>query len=178
MRFMNLKIMTSILLGACSLAAEERACDPFIPRQKCTSPVDFGSGVHDSIALTPGGKATLHVTNIPSFSTCQASFTASALTRSPDASITGLLTTLSGLGFLGGNPAPGAGFFAAETSRTTKATSAIKGRAPSPADDDAKSIEAQLTAIGNEETRLAGILDTDRKDYQLGITGDRTRMGK
>ena len=145
--------------------AEARTCDPFIPGKSCTSTVDFTSGAHDSIALTPSGTATLHVIRKPAFSTCQASFTPGPLTRSVDTSLTGLLTTLGSLGLFGGNPGQ----------EMTRASSAVRTRAVAvtpPPNPDAQSIEAQLQAIGSEEGRLASILDAEQRAYQLGITGD------
>jgi len=135
-------------------------CDPFVPYNNCQTTVDFPTGVHDIIAVTPGGSANVHVINKPAFSTCQLSFAPGPPPRSVDASVAAFLTGLSGIGLFAGNP-------------PADRTKAFASPAPRvPPNSDAANIELQIQAVQTEETRLTSILDADKQAYKLGVAGD------
>jgi hypothetical protein len=146
---------------------QAQTCDPFVPGAVCTTTIDVSLGQHDNIAVSPAGHATLHIIHKPPFSTCQASYTPGALSRSPDSAITGLLTSLSGLGFLAGNPT-GEGQRASRAGSARRASTPAPGPPPPP-NDDARSIQAQIDAISGEEQRLGPILAGNRTDYNAAV---------
>ncbi len=141
-------------IGTKSASAEE--CDNFLPKKDCTINVEFGSGVHEDVAVLPGNKICVVVSNKPPFASCSVTASPSALTRDLSSSIGSFLTTLGGLGAIGSNP------------KTPKALPAPQGTAenPNPPNEDAKAIEEEYNAAKVEEAAALTNLQAVSGDYK------------
>jgi hypothetical protein len=149
-------LIVTFFLGSLAIVRAENPCDPFIPQSPCRVDVNFASGEHDIIAVPPGGIATIHLTNKPRLSSCQAAYAPGPLTRSPDTAISGLLTTIGGLGAIGGG------------AKTAPKAPAFAAAVPPPVGNaDAAGLDAQIAALKSEENRLRTALPNLRTTYQI-----------
>lgn len=154
-RITMLWLAASIVVSASVPAlAAPTECDKFVPRRGCQISVNFTFGVHGDVAVLPNDASVkVVVSNKPPFASCSIAASPSALTRDLGSALGGFITTIGGLGALGGNPQPAANF--------------AEGRAPTPPPNEAaRNIDRQYAAIVEREIKTHAYLKSKGDEFK------------